>query len=68
MAEVWRLKKFDDLSLIGTYAERFGLDPDHVFVNTSFDTLMHFLWKWKEESEYEERYQYIYRELMKDDK
>lgn len=67
MAEVWRLKKFDELSLIGTYAEKFSLDPDHVFCNTSFNTVMNFLWKWKESDEYQERYQFIYSELTRDD-
>lgn len=67
MAEAWRLKKFDDLSLIGKYAERFAMNPDDVFVNTSFDTVMNFLWKWKEGEEFQERYQFIYMELTRND-
>jgi hypothetical protein len=66
MAEVEKLRKFDDLSLIGNYAERFGLDPDEVFIKTSFDTVIKFKWMWKESEEYQERYQYIYGELTKD--
>lgn len=65
MAEVHKLKKFDDLSIIGDYAERFARNPDQVFWDTSFDTVMHFLWKWKEQNEYQERYQFIYNELTK---
>jgi hypothetical protein len=66
MAEVEKLRKFDDLSLIGNYAERFGLDPDYVAENTSFDTVTKFTWMWKDNAEYQERYQYIYGELTKD--
>lgn len=65
MAEVHRLRKFDDLSLIGVYAEKFGMDPDVVFWKTSFDTLINFLVMWQQENEYQERYQFIYNELNK---
>lgn len=68
MAEVARLRTFDDLSLIGKYAERFSLDPDEVFWKTSFDTLMGFLVMWKEGEEYQERYQHLYTELTKTEK
>lgn len=68
MAEVRRLHPFDDLSLIGNYAERFGLDPDYVFANTRFDTLIAFTVMWKEEDEYRERYEYLYTEVNKDSK
>lgn len=68
MAEVRRLKPFDDLSLVGRYAERFGLDPDHVFSNTSFNTIIGFAHMWKEVDEYHERYSFIYNELTKPDK
>lgn len=63
MAQVGKLRKFDDLSLIGQYAQKFGMDPDEVFEKTSFDTLMNFHWMWKESDEYQERYQYLYGEL-----
>lgn len=63
MAKVGRLKKFDDLSIIGKYAEHFGLDPDYVFNNTSFDTVMYFMEMWKESDEYNERFNYIWSEL-----
>lgn len=56
MAQVHKLSPYDDLSLIGRYAERFGLDPDHVYHNTSFDTIMAFTVMWKEVDEYHERY------------
>jgi len=56
MAKVHRLAAYDDLSLIGRYAERFGLDPDHVYHNTSFDTLIEFTVMWKESDEFQERY------------
>lgn len=68
MAEVKRLRQFDDLSLIGRYAERFGLDPDYVFAKTRFDTLMAFTALWKEEEEYRERYEHLYIEITKDAK
>lgn len=68
MAEVQRLRPYDDLSLIGKYAERFGLDPDYVFVKTRFDTLMAFMAMWKEEEEYKERYEALYIEITKDSK
>lgn len=68
MAEVRRLRPYDDLSMIGKYAERFGLDPDHVFAHTRFDTLMAFMAMWKEEEEYKERYEHLYTEVMKDTK
>lgn len=60
MAKVQRLIPFDDLSLIGRYAERFGLDPDVVFDNTSFATLINFSVMWKEVDEYHERFNYIW--------
>lgn len=67
MAEVWRLKPFDDLDLIERYAEKFGRDPDEVYAKTRFDTLISFAVKWKEEAEYRERYENIYMELSKKD-
>lgn len=64
MAQAHRLRRFDDLSIIGEYAERFGLDPDKVFTHTSFDTIINFLEMWKESSEYQERFQFFWHELQ----
>jgi hypothetical protein len=63
MAEANRLSGFDDLSLIGKYAERFKLDPNYVLHNTSFDTVMNFLVMWKEADEYQERYMELWGAL-----
>lgn len=63
MAGVERLNGFDHLSLIGKYAERFGLDPNWVYHNASFNTVMNFLIMWKESDEYQERYMSIWSAL-----
>lgn len=63
LAKVHRLNPYDDLSLIGTYAERFGQDPDWVYDNTSFGTIINFAIMWKETSEYNERFQHIWQEI-----
>lgn len=55
-AGVDRLLKFSDLSIIGTFAEKFSQDPDWVYENTSFDTIMNFIYMWKEQADYQERY------------
>lgn len=63
LAKVQRLIPFNDLSLIGKYAEKFGKDPDlEVFPIVSFATLMAFSTMWKEVDEYHERFNYIYSE------
>lgn len=64
MAQSRRLIPYDDLSLIGGYAERFGLDPDMVFSKKSFHTVVNFHAMWKETDEYQERYNYIWKELV----
>jgi hypothetical protein len=58
LAGVARLSPFADLSLINKFAERFSMDPDAVY-NKSFDTVMNFHWLWKEQEEYQERYNEI---------
>lgn len=63
MAKVGRLNPFDDLSIIGRYAQRFGLDPDWVYNNTSFGTITNFMIMWKEEDEYSERFNFIWHEI-----
>lgn len=66
MARVERLIPYDDLALIGGYAERFGLDPDEVFWKTSFHTVINFAVMWKEVDEYQDRFSYIWRELNRE--
>jgi len=63
LAKVGRLAQFDDLDLIDVYAQKFGLDPDYVYDNTSFETVISFLTKWKEEAEYRERFNFIWQEI-----
>lgn len=53
-----RLSPFADLSLISKFAEKFGLDPDAVY-QKSFDTVMNLHCLWKEQQEFEERYNEI---------
>ena len=65
MARVQRLAPFQDLDIIDRYASRFGLDPDWVSENTSFGTLTNFLVKWKEQDEFNERFQYFWDEHHK---
>jgi hypothetical protein len=65
MAKVDRLTRFNDLSMIGQFAERFKLHPNEVFSSTDFDTVLVFLEMWKEESEYSERFNTIYNDLKK---
>jgi hypothetical protein len=67
LARVDRLTKFDDLSVIGDFAERFGLDPDAVFNDSSFATVMKFMVMWKESGEYHERFQDIWSTLYRPD-
>ena len=65
MARVNRLNLFDDLHLIGKFAERFGKHPDDVYDNTSFGTITNFMVMWKEQSEYDERFQYFWEDANK---
>lgn len=66
MAKAHRLDPFDDLNIIGSYAQRFGLDPDVVFIKTSFGTIMNFLTMWKEMDEFNERFAFIWQEINKE--
>lgn len=63
LAKINLLAPFDDLSLIDSYAKEFGQDPDKVYYDTSFGTIMNFHIMWKEQREYNERYQYIWDEV-----
>lgn len=65
MAKWQRLTPHADVALIGDFAERFGLDPDWVFENKSFGTVMAFAVESKERGEYRERFNWIYNELNK---
>lgn len=59
LANVKKLSGYADLNLIEAFAERFGLDPDYVYENKSFDTVILFNQKWKDQAEYQERYHEI---------
>lgn len=63
LAKVNRLFKHDRLDPIDRYASHFHLDPDRVFTDTSMDTVFAFLIKWKDEHEYNERFNYIWSEI-----
>lgn len=65
MAKWQRLTPHADVALIGDFAERFGLDPDWVFENKSFATVIAFAVESKERGEYRERFNWIYNELNK---
>lgn len=67
IAEVWRLNAFDDLSLIGRYAEKFGRDPDDVFYHSRASTVLGYAVMWKEMDEYQDRFYHLYQELTKPD-
>jgi len=49
------------LSLVGNFAERFGLDPDKVFTDSSMGTVIAFAVEDKEKQEFRERYNDIHR-------
>lgn len=63
LAKVGRLQAHHDLDPIDKFAQRFGLDPDRVYWKSSFFTVTKFLIKWKEEREYDERFNYIMHEI-----
>ena len=65
MARVNLLNGFEDLHIIGRFAEKFGLHPDEVYENTSFGTITNFLVMWKETDEYNERFAYFWDEMHK---
>lgn len=65
MAHSERLIPFEKLNYIGEFAERFGLDPDKVYTDTSAATVMEFAIERKERAEFRERFDYIYSEILK---
>mgnify|MGYP003575125324 CR=1 FL=1 len=65
MARVNLLNGFDDLHLIGRFAEKFSRHPDDVYDNTSLGTLFNFMVMWKEQDEYHERFQFFWDDVHK---
>lgn len=63
LAKVNRLATFDDLSLIDRYAERYGQDPNWVYDNVDFGTIINLAIMHHEINEYNERYQHIWQEI-----
>lgn len=63
MANVARLTGFADLSYVGKYAERFGMDPD-IVITKGFNTVMNFVTMWKEQDDFQARFNY-YHSMMK---
>ena len=63
LARVSRLQPFEDLSLVGNHAERFGLDPDKVFVKCSMETVIAFAVESKERQEFKERFNDLWQQL-----
>lgn len=68
LAKVGRLARFDDLTLIEQYAAKFGQEPNWVYSNTDFGTIKNFSIMWKEQGEFNQRFQHIWHELTKDAK
>jgi hypothetical protein len=59
-----RLSRFQDADIIDQYATRYAKDPNlEVFGRISFADITFFAIKWKETSEYHERFNYIWREI-----
>lgn len=63
MAQVDRLVGFADLSMVGKFAAAFGQHPDRIDEETSFDTVSNFLFMWKEQGEFDDRYAAIEKEM-----
>ena len=66
MAMVTRLNPFEDLSLVGNHAERFGIDPDKVFTKCSMETVIAFAVEQKEKQEFRERFNSIWQGIQDD--
>ena len=54
MAGVHKLTPFHDVALLDQYAKAYGLEPDEV-EQRRFDTVMTFIWLWKEQEEFAAR-------------
>lgn len=63
LAKVHLLRPYEDLSLIDQYAKAFSLDPDYVYDNTEFGSIMNFLIMWHKEDEYQARYTEIWNAM-----
>lgn len=64
-AGVDKLKPLGNLSWIDQYAARYGVLPQDV-EKIRFDNFMPFIYLWKEQAEYQERYQLKAKELRGD--
>jgi hypothetical protein len=54
--------------MIGKYAEKFPYaDPDTIAVKASFATVSAFAVMWKEQQEYQERFQYFWNEKLEEE-
>lgn len=60
LAKVTRLIPFEDLTLVGNFAERFAMNPDKVFWKVSFETVIAFAVENKERQEFRERFNEIW--------
>jgi hypothetical protein len=65
VALVDRLKPFGNLSWIDQYASRYGILPQEA-EKVRFDNFMPFIYLWKEQQEYQERYQIAAKSLKGD--
>lgn len=65
MADPSSLSPYNWFSIIIRYAENFGLDPDYVFMNSSWGTVLDVLTYKKVSNEFQERFDYFYHELTK---
>jgi hypothetical protein len=62
MAKVSRLEPLFDLAIIDKYGERFGKLPREILQERTDDVLP-FLFLWKEQDEYRQRYQRAEKDL-----
>jgi hypothetical protein len=64
-AGVDKLKPLANISWIDQYAHRYGMRPEDV-EKVRFDNFIPFVYLWKEQGEYQERYQLKSKELRGD--
>ena len=64
LAKANRLQRFNYQSLIVQFAKEFGMSPTKVEEKESFDTVIQVLWELKEEREYQERFNEIWRNIQ----
>ena len=63
LAKVHLLNGYDDLDLIDQYASKFGQDPNWVYDNIDFGTIINFAVKWHLQGEFQERFNFIWQEI-----